>query len=791
MSALRTQLVRAFLPFDAERASWVNPQQEFQKALTFHRLGDLTNAEKSYCRTLQAAPRNFDATYLLGLCFLQSGEFEKAEKQFDRAIKINPGAANAFNDRGNARLELGRPAEALADYDTATRLDPTFAEAFNNRGNALSNLLRFDQAIECFDKAISIKTDYARAYYNRANAFRKLKNYKAALLSYESAIGLEPNYIEAHNNRGNTLLDLHRPDDALSAYDKVISLNPLFAEAFSNRANALIELRRFSEAFQACDKALALNNNLTEGWLARGDVLRNLRRYDESLIAYNHALKLNAQIADAWSGQAKTLHALKRHEEAGKAYAHLLQTDPEYNFVKGHMVYEKMLACDWNGLADLQKSICDDVHVGTKSTQPFGYQAFSYSAQDLKRCAEIFVQEEHPAASVLLCQDTRYDHRKIRIGYVSGEFRQHATSILITELFELHDKSRFELFAFDNGFDDGSELRQRINLASDRIVHISRLGDAQAALEIKQNEIDILVNLNGFFGEARTGVFSYRPAPIQVNYLGFPGTMGAGYIDYIIADPYVIPLDQEDCYVEKIAYLPETYQANDSKRRMADREPMRSEEMLPEKGIVFCSFNNSYKITPEMFDIWMNILAKVDSSVLWLVEDNADASRNLRNEAKRHDIDPERLVFASRVQLPEHLARHRLADLFLDTLPYNAHTTASDALWAGLPVLTCLGSTFPGRVAASLLNAIGMPELIADSPANYESLAVRLAHEPETLTHLKTKLAHNRMSYPLFDSRRLARHIEAAYTTMWERHQRGEPPACFAVAPLPRGSSLE
>ena len=767
----------------------MNPQRELQKALAFHQVGDFPNAEKGYRAVLRIIPRNFDATYLLGLCFLQSGEFEKAERQLDRAIKINPRAAKAFNDRGNARLELNRPAEALEDYDTAIGLNPTFAEAFNNRGNALSNLLRFDQAIECFDKAIAIKPDYARAYYNRGNAFRKLKNLKAALLSYESAITLEPNYIEAYNNRGNALLDLHRTDDALSAYDKVISLNPFFAEAFSNRANALIELRRFSDAFRACENALALNRDLPEGWLARGDVLRNLRRYDESLTAYDEALKLNEQLSDAWSGRAKILHALKRHEEAAKAYARLVQINPDYNFAKGHMAYEKMLACDWIGLAGLQQSICDDVHAGRKSAQPFGYQAFSHSAQDLKRCAQIFVQEEHPAADVPLCRDERYDHRKVRIGYVSGEFRQHATSILIAELFELHDKSRFELFAFDNGFDDGSELRQRINSAFDSIVDISRLGDAQAALEIKKNEIDILINLNGFFGEARTDVFSYRPAPIQINYLGFPGTMGASYIDYIIADPCVIPPAQEGCYVEKVAYLPDTYQVNDTKRRIADREPTHSEAMLPEKGFVFCCFNNSYKITPEVFDVWMRILKKVDGSILWLVEDNADASRNLGNEAKRRGIDPKRLVFAPRLNLPEHLARLHLADLFLDTVPYNAHTTASDALWAGLPVLTCLGSTFPGRVGASLLKAVGVPELIAHSLEDYELLAVRLAQEAVLLKRLRVKLAQNRMSYPLFDTKRFARHIEAAYTTIWERHQRGEPPVSFSVASLPRDSS--
>ena len=766
----------------------MNPQRELQKALAFHQAGDFASAEKAYRAVLRVAPRNFNAACLLGLCFLQSGEFEKAEKQFDRAIKINPRAANAFNDRGNARLELNRPDEALADYDTAIALNPNYAEAFNNRGNALLKLQRVEQAVASFDKAIALKPDYAKAYYNRGNALRQLKNFTAALASYESAIAIEPNYVEAHNNRGNTLLDLHRADDALSAYDKIISLDPFFAKALSNRANALIELRRFGEALQACDKALALNRELPEGWLARGDVCRNLQRYDESLTAYDEALKRNDALSDAWVGRAKSLHALKRHEGAAKAYARLLQTDPDYNFAKGHLAYEKMMACDWVGLADLQNSIAGDIQTGRKSAIPFGHQAFSHSAHDLERCAQIFVQQEHPAADIALCRDERHDHRKVRLGYVSGEFRQHATAVLIAGLFELHDKSRFELFAFDNGFDDGSELRRRMNAAFDRIVDISRLGDAQAAREIKNNEIDLLIDLNGYCGDARTGIFSHRPAPIQVNYLGFPGTMGADYIDYIIADACVIPPAQANCYVEKIVDLPDCYQVNDSKRLIAEREPTRAEAMLPDRGFVFCCFNNSYKITPEIFDVWMRILNKIEGSLLWLLQDNADASRNLKVEARRRGIDPERLVFAPRLTLPEHLARHRLADLFLDTSPYNAHTTGSDALWAGLPLLTCLGSTFAGRVAASLLQGVGVPELIAQPLDDYELLAVRLAHEPELLKQLRAKLAQNRMSCPLFDTKRFARHIEAAYLTMWERHQRGEPPASFAVAPRPRDS---
>ncbi|MGB7857881.1 MAG: tetratricopeptide repeat protein [Pseudolabrys sp.] len=765
----------------------MNPQEELQKALAFHQVGDLASAEKSYRTVLRVAPRNFDANYLLGVLLLETGQFAGAEKQLHRAVKIKP-VPKAFNDHGNALLELDRAAQALKSYNRAIAIDPNFAEALNNRGNALARLHQFEEAVTSFDKAISINPDYARAYYNRGNSLRALKKLNEALASYDRAIAIEPKYIEAHNNRGNTLLDLRQLEEALAAFDKVVSLDPLFAEAHANRARVLIELRHDIEALEACARALALKGNLPEGWIARGEAMRYLRRFAESLSAYAQVINLNPQTTDGWEGRAEALNGLKRHQDAAKAYERLLEIDPDFPLAKGALLHQKMLACDWSGLTAIERSIHEDVRAGKPSVSPFAYQAFAHSAEDLKRCAQIFMKKKHPPPQ--FSHDIRYSHDKIRIGYVSGEFRNHATSLLIVGLFELHDRNRFELFGFDNGFDDGRELRQRINAAFDHISDISHVVDAQAASEIKRNEIDILVDLNGLFGEGRTQVFSYRPAPIQVNYLGFPGTIGVDYMDYIIADRCVIPPDQEDCYVEKIAYLPDTYQVNDAKRHIADRETTRSEAMLPDNGFVFCCFNNNYKIIPEVFDVWMRILGTVSGSVLWLLEDNADVSRNLRNEAKRRSVDPTRLVFAPRLNLPEHLARHRLADLFLDTLPHNAHTTASDALWAGLPILTCLGTTFPGRVAASLLNAIGMSELITHSLTDYESLAVRLAHEPDTLKRLKTKLAQNRVKYPLFDTKRFAHHIEAAYTTMWERHQRGEPPVSFSVAPLPRDRSL-
>ena len=368
------------------------------------------------------------------------------------------------------------------------------------------------------------------------------------------------------------------------------------------------------------------------------------------------------------------------------------------------------------------------------------------------------------------------NHEKIRIGYLSGELREHATSHLIVGLLELHDNSRFEIYGIDNGWDDQSEIRQRINASVHSIIDIRRMSETLAAAAICENEIDILVNLNGYFGEPRTGVFANRCAAVQVNYLGFPGTLGASYMDYIIADRYVIPENHKEFYSEKIVYLPNCYQANDNKKKIGTYNFTRLELGLPEKGFVFCCFNNNYKILPDVFDCWMRILRQVDGSVLWIIEDNAIAASNLRKEAVARGISADRLVFAKRMPLSDHLARHRLADLFLDTLPYNAHTTASDALWAGLPVLTCLGQTFPGRVAASLLNAIHLPELITTTLEAYEQMAIELATYPERLAATKHKLAENRLTTPLFDTKLFTKHIEAAYTVMYQRHQAGLAP---------------
>jgi protein O-GlcNAc transferase len=617
------------------------------------------------------------------------------------------------------------------------------------------------------------------------NALLDRKRAAAALACYQRALVVKPDNAEALYRCGNSLLAMNRAADAVASYDRALELRPDYADALYNRGLALQALKRLPEAVVSYDRVLELKPDDAEAFNNRGNTFLELKRPEQALLSYDRALAIKPDYLQALHNRSLALLDLKRPAEAVASLERLFELAPEYEFVKGKLLHAKMLCCDWKHFELLTDSVDNDVRAKKKSQTPLGYQAISNSPEDLKWCAEIYAGENYPRPEIRLWTGERYRNSKIRIGYLSGEFRQQATSVLMTELFELHDRNRFELFAFDNGWDDGSRLRKRINNAFDEIVDITELQDLEAATAIKQRNIDILINLNGYFGRERLGVFSYKPCPVQVNYLGFPGTIGADYIDYIVADRIVIPADAARFYTEKVVYLPGTYQVNDSKRVIAERTPSRADVKLPHAGFVFCCFNNNFKITPVVFDTWMRLLKKIDGSILWLLEDNAAASRNLRLEAERRDVAGDRLIFAPRIKADEHLARHRLADLFLDTLPCNAHTTASDALWAGLPVLTCMGSTFAGRVASSLLNAVGLPELITYSLSEYEALALELAVTPANLACIRSKLARNRSTHALFDADRYRRHLESAYTTMWERYQCGESPEGFAVPPLP------
>jgi predicted O-linked N-acetylglucosamine transferase (SPINDLY family) len=607
------------------------------------------------------------------------------------------------------------------------------------------------------------------------------KKYAEAEPHLKSALKINATSDATHYNYGLVLKALGRPDEALERLTQAIAINPRNADSWNTRGTVLNDLKDHAAAISDFDKAITLNPNFSAAFFHKGKSLAELKGFDEALAAYDRALALNPNTAEAWFGRGFVFHQLHRHDDAVRAYARALQLDPQLPFLKGNLLHEKMLSCDWQDVERLTHEIESDIAAGKLAAEPFGWQGIATSQRSLQLCAERFNQTRFPARVDEMPAPPPAANGKIRIGYVSGEFREQATSLLMVGVLEQHDRERFEILAVDNGWSDQSETRRRIESAVN-IIPIRHLNDPQAAAAIRDHQIDILVNLNGYFGEERTRVFARRPAPIQVNYLGFPGTMGAPYMDYIIADRQVLPDEHRAFYSEKVVWLPNSYQANDRNKTIASKSFSRAECGLPEHGFVFCCFNNIYKVTPEIFAHWMKILKRVDGSVLWLVADNAAAVANLKREAEGRGVAGDRLIFADRRPPPEHLARHRCADLFLDTLPYNAHTTASDALWAGLPLVTCVGPTFAGKVAASLLHAVRLPELITSTLEDYENLAVELATSPGKLANLRQKLADHRLTTPLFDTALFTRHLEAAYTTIYQRLQAGLGPDHLAVA---------
>lgn len=559
-----------------------------------------------------------------------------------------------------------------------------------------------------------------------------------------------------------------KPLEAIEHLKRCIKLSPNDASVHFNLAKALSDAQLDRESIRHHIRSTELDPLNPDAWVNYGKSLDHLRREDEALICYDKAIELKADMAEPWFNRGKILSDLKRYAEALDSYKKAYAIRPNESFLLGILLHHQMLMCSWDGLDEIYRAIQDGLMRGEKVAEPFGFQAISDSEGDLRRCAEIFSNDFYPARPSFAPLVPQPQKKKIRIAYVCGEFRAQATSVLMTGLYEMHNKDMFEIYAFDNGWDDGSKLRERINQSFTQIIDITAMTDIEVARIASHLQIDILVNLNGFFGKARQGIFALRAAPIQVNYLGFPGTLGASYMDYIIADRIVLPKSSEQFYVEKVIALPDSYQANDHNREISSKIFHKVDEGLPENFFVFCCFNNSYKITPTTFGSWMRILNAVENSVLWLIEDNPYAVINLKKEAVKRGVVENRLIFAKRLPLNEHLARHHLANLFLDTLPYNAHTTASDALWAGVPVLTCLGKTFPGRVGASLLHALDLPELITYSVEEYESKAIKLASNADQLEAIKNKLVENRLTQPLFDSRLFARNIEDAYLNMYQ-----------------------
>ena len=788
---------------------------DLRQATAAYNNGDWGKAEQLCRRLLQAYPDFFDALNLLGAITAQTNRLDEAAGLFGRAVAAQPNNAEAWSNRGVALQKLGRLTEAIENFDLAFAIQPDYAQASNNRGNALAELKQLEAAVASYDRAIAIRPEYAEAYYNRGNTLKELQHFESAVASFDRAIAIMPDFAEAYSNRGNALAELQHLEAAVASYDRAIALRPDFAEAYSNRGIALQDLKQMDAAVASYDRAIGIAPDYAEAHYNRGNaltelkqlhaavasynraikitpdyaaahcnlgiVLQALNQLDAAVASYNRAITIEPDNADAYNSRGNALQKLQRLDEALASYGKVIQLKPDYEYIAGALLHAKMRVCNWQDFAENCGNLRAQIESQKKASTCLPILAIYNSLALQRLSAEIWVNDKHPENTALGVITLRSRPQKIRVGYFSPDFNMHAVALLTVELFEIHDREKFEIYAFSFGRQNHDDMTQRLRPAFDQFIDCKLKTDEEIARLSRSLNIDIAVDLGGHTNDdARMGIFSFRAAPIQVNYLGYPGTTGAPYMDYIVADRHVIPEKLADGYTEKIAYLP-SFQVNDSKKKIADTVFTRPALGLPDTGFVFCCFNNSYKITPEVFESWMQILQGVEGSVLWLLKDNDSVSRNLLKETEKRGLDPQRLVFAERMNLPDYLARYRTADLFLDTLPFNAGTTASDALWAGLPVLTCAGEAFAGRMGSSLLHAIHLPELITNSQQAYVSLAIELATDFEKLLAIKDRLRKNRLTTPLFDTQAFTRNIEAAYLQMVERQYAGLPPGHIKV----------
>ena len=718
---------------------------KLKRAVALHSQGQSAQAALLYAEILRSHPEHPDALHLLGVSETQLGRAQAGLNWIAKSLAVNPDQPVAITNQGNALLALGKPAEALAAYDQALGLWPDYPLAAHGRGNALSALGRPAEALSSFDRALE----------------------------------LSPNFLEAINGRGRELCKLQRHAESLAAYDRAIELSPGLPLAHLGRGSALLALKAYGEAMSSIDRALQLAPNLAEGYTERGHLLSEQGHTGAAIAAYDRALQLNPNLAGAWLSRGLALSLQDRFIEAAESLRRALAIDPRQPYARGACLHAQLQICDWTGYAEEVREIKASMERDEPVDFPFSYLAVSDSPRLQLRCATAFAGLQRSGQRPLWAGE-RYTHERIRVAYVSADFLEHPTSYLMAGLFEKHDRERFEIIAISLR-DEDSPTARRVRAAFERFIVAGPRPDHELAGLMRDLEIDVAVDLMGYTGEHRTGIFSFRPAPIQVNYLGFPATMGTADIDYIIADQFLIPPEQSSGYSERIVYLPESFQANDDRRPSAPEAPSRAQFGLPATGFVWCSFHSSYKLTPVMFDVWARLLRAVPGSVLWLVGGKPAVEDNLRREALARGVDAQRLVFAKSLPYPQHLARLPLADLCLDTLPFNGGTTSSDALWAGVPVVTCSGQSFAARMSGSLLHTLGLSGLVTHSLQDYERLALQLAETPERLAELRAALARRRDSSPLFDTNRFRRHLEAAYVAMVERYQHGLPPATISI----------
>jgi protein O-GlcNAc transferase len=784
-------------------------EAHYSLGTSFQELGQLDEAVKSYEAVLVIKPDFAEIHNNLGVILNELNQKDAALKSLERSVTIKPDFAEAHNNLGNLLKELDQHDAALKNYEKAISIKPDYAEAHFNLGSMFRELGQLDEAVKCYEKVTAIKPDYAEAHTNlgislkdlgQLNAavksfkkvlaikpesagahsnlgmsLHKLEQLDAAVKCYKKALAINPDFAEAHNNLGNVLKDLGQMDAAVKCYEKTITIKPDYADAYNNLGITYMDMGQQDKAIKFYKKALVINPDFADAHNTLGIAHMNLGQLDVAINCYKKALVIKPDHADAHNNLGMALQTLGQLDEARISYGHANILKPDIEYILGTVLNIKMLLCIWDDLPNNLIELKNKINNNEKVITPFSMLGLIDDPELQRKVAEIQTIDKYPKNNDLPRIGQYPKHKKIRIGYFSADFREHPVSALTVELYEVHDRNQFEIHAFSYGPDTKDEMNLRIKAGVDHFYDVRTMSHKEVVMLSRSVELDIAVDLGGFTQHARTGIFTMSAAPIQISYIGYIGTMGANYYDYLVADQTTIPEKNKKYYSEKIAYLP-SYQVNDSTQSPPATIITRKDIRLPETGFVFCCFNNTYKITPTTFDSWGRILEKVEGSVLLIYADNESAQINLTKEIALRGIDPNRLIFGKRLPKPEYLGRYRVADLFLDTHPYNAGTTSSDALRMGLPVLTCIGNSFVSRMGASILNAINLPELITTTQEEYESLAIELATNPEKLKIIKDKLVNNLPTAPLYDTPLFTQHLESAYLTMYDRYQQGLDP---------------
>ncbi len=710
--------------------------------------GEAQKAEEFLLQALAIDGSNLLALEIIAFIRSSSGNHSGAKNYLEQILILNPSNSNALRLLGVGHAQQKDWAQALDYLNRSIEADPNNGVAYSNLGNVLLELKNHEEALTAYDKATIIDPNYAEGWSNKGNALFKLKRYAEGLTAYDRAISINPGYLEAISNKANSLTQLKLYDEALALYNSVLSMNPEYAEAHSNKSSCLRIMNKYEEALESAQKAISIKPDYPEAWANLAEIFLENRRYDQAISSFIKARDLDVTIA----------------------------------FIDGIILCFQEMVGDWSSYEENISRLPVQINQSREVLLPLNALSIFDNPELQLKANKIWADVAHPPQD-LLGPIKKYSNPKIKIAYFSADFKDHPVSYLTAELFELHDRNQFEVYGFSLKKANNSSIRERLIAGFDHFIEVDDKTDIDIAMLARNLQIDIAIDLGGHTQDARTGIFAHRAAPVQVNYLGFAGTMGASYIDYIVADKIVIPEENKDFYLEKKAYLPNSYMVDDSRRLPSSKQFSRADFGLPEDGVIFCCFNNSYKFNPPRIASFAKILSNTPNSILWVSENNASFKKNLLAEFTKLGIPESRIIFAGRVDaLEDHLARYRLADLFLDTSPYNAHTTALDSLKAGTPIISLAGKSFASRVGASLLTAIGLPELIVHSEQEFIDLATQLGQNPELLKALKDRLISNYQTMPLFNSRLFCKHLEGAYQEMYSRHTNDLPPADIHIS---------